>query len=242
MSRRCCRQSILPQEPEPALNFLQPCQSLFIAACAHVWHYKCIRRMLMGSNYPQFTCPNCRAITDLEAEFDVEDGEEWEQRPESPVHVEDTPATTTTQPAHSLQNQQDTVHVGGAAAVYDEAGDVDLTNIQFEGNADQTIATPQTTTNGLLSRRQTSNPTASPAIAPVDGIEIPRSTNAASLAVVASNDTPATLRTATPTSADLIGGEGPLTPRNDAGPFVFDGSAGRASGRRLTASATDGPE
>ncbi|ERF71546.1 hypothetical protein EPUS_00535 [Endocarpon pusillum Z07020] len=223
------------------LGDVAPCQSLFIAACAHVWHYKCIRRMLMGSNYPQFTCPNCRAITDLEAEFDVEDGEEWEQPPESPVHVEDIPASTT-QPANSLQNQQDTVHVGGAAAAYDEAGDVDLTNIQFEGNADQTIATPQTTINGLLSRRQTLNSSASPAIAPVDGIEIPRASNAAPLGVVVSNDTPATLRTATPTSVDLIGGEGPLTPRNDAGPFVFDGSAGRASGRRLTASATDEPE
>ena len=27
--------------------------------------------------------------------------------------------------------------------------------------------------------------------------------------------------------------EGVLTPRNEAGPFVFDGSAGRASGRRV---------
>jgi hypothetical protein len=41
-------------------------------------------------------------------------------------------------------------------------------------------------------------------------------------------------RTETPdgsrvTSAEqIISGEGPLTPRNNAGPFVFDGSAGRA--------------
>jgi len=27
-----------------------------------------------------------------------------------------------------------------------------------------------------------------------------------------------------------------MTPMNDAGPFVFDGSAGRASGRRVVAS------
>jgi len=31
----------------------------------------------------------------------------------------------------------------------------------------------------------------------------------------------------------LIGTEGPMTPRNDAGPFVFDGSAGRPSDVRL---------
>ncbi len=40
-------------------------------------------------------------------------------------------------------------------------------------------------------------------------------------------------------SLDVISGnEGPMTPRNDAGPFVFDGSAGRASGARLATMAT----
>jgi hypothetical protein len=37
-----------------------------------------------------------------------------------------------------------------------------------------------------------------------------------------------------PSSMDAVTGvEGPLTPRNDAGPFIFDGSAGRAAGMRL---------
>jgi E3 ubiquitin-protein ligase DMA1/2 len=199
--------------------------------------------MLMGSSYPQFTCPNCRAITDLEAELEIDDGEEWEQ-----PHQSDIPAVHIAAPtiaaSNPRQNQEDTVHVGGAAVTYEEAGDVDLSNIQFEGNADQTItSTPQATnaTSGLLSRRQTSNSISSPVLAPVNGIEIPRSSTTAQLAVV-SIDTPGTFRTATPTSADLIGGEGPLTPRNDAGPFVFDGSAGRASGGRLTTSAMDESE
>ncbi|KAE8450899.1 hypothetical protein EG329_005339 [Mollisiaceae sp. DMI_Dod_QoI] len=34
------------------------------------------------------------------------------------------------------------------------------------------------------------------------------------------------------------GAEGPMTPRNDAGPFIFDGSAGRPSDLRLAAMAT----
>lgn len=38
----------------------------------------------------------------------------------------------------------------------------------------------------------------------------------------------------TPTGADLAN-EGPMTPTNNAGPFVFDGSAGRAAGRRTVA-------
>lgn len=44
---------------------------------------------------------------------------------------------------------------------------------------------------------------------------------------------------ATPDSGDRAGPrtdnvvtEGPMTPRNDAGPFVFDGSAGRVAGQR----------
>ena len=40
--------------------------------------------------------------------------------------------------------------------------------------------------------------------------------------------TPA-LRTSTP--SDMLASDGPMTPTNNAGPFVFDGSAGRAGGR-----------
>jgi E3 ubiquitin-protein ligase DMA1/2 len=198
--------------------------------------------MLMGNSYPQFTCPNCRAITDLEAELDADDGEDWEQPVDEPHSPVADRVPNVTQPTDPLQNQQDTVHVGGAAAAYEEAGDVDLTNIQFEAGADPTATAPQLMTSGLLSRRQTSN-TESPAhVSQVNGIEIPGSSNGAHLTTVVTNDTGSGLRTATPTSADIIGGEGPLTPRNDAGPFVFDGSAGRASARRLTATAMDESE
>lgn len=34
----------------------------------------------------------------------------------------------------------------------------------------------------------------------------------------------------TPTTTDMLVNDGPMTPTNNAGPFVFDGSAGRASG------------
>jgi hypothetical protein len=36
----------------------------------------------------------------------------------------------------------------------------------------------------------------------------------------------------------LAGAEGPMTPRNDAGPFIFDGSAGRGADVQLAAQAT----
>ncbi|KAI3407077.2 hypothetical protein KGF56_000064 [Candida oxycetoniae] len=49
---------------------VEPCQALFISPCSHSWHYKCIRPIIIKS-YPQFYCPNCRTMCDLET--DIED-------------------------------------------------------------------------------------------------------------------------------------------------------------------------
>lgn len=198
--------------------------------------------MLMGSHYPQFTCPNCRAITDLEAEFDVEEREEWEHNVEESARPAGNNTHHVAPSINSLENQHDTVHVGGAAHVYNEASDLDLTNIQFEGTADPTITPTQIPMNGLLSRRQTMHLGASLGIAPNNDVEVLGSSNASPLAQAMLTNANGNLRTASPTSADIIAGEGPLTPRNDAGPFVFDGSAGQVGVRRLAASAADESE
>ncbi|ODQ63288.1 SMAD/FHA domain-containing protein, partial [Nadsonia fulvescens var. elongata DSM 6958] len=58
------------QECSICLVPIAPCQALFIAPCSHVWHYKCCRLLIIKA-YPQFECPNCRAICDLEE--DIED-------------------------------------------------------------------------------------------------------------------------------------------------------------------------
>mmetsp|Transcript_7665 Transcript_7665/g.9686 ORF Transcript_7665/g.9686 Transcript_7665/m.9686 type:complete len:512 (-) Transcript_7665:108-1643(-) len=52
---------------------LEPCQALFISPCSHSWHYKCIRPIIIKS-YPQFYCPNCRSMCDLETDIE-DDGE-----------------------------------------------------------------------------------------------------------------------------------------------------------------------
>lgn len=49
-----------------------PCQSIFLAPCAHCWHFNCIKP-LMFKNYPHFVCPNCRAIIDLEEDRSVDE-------------------------------------------------------------------------------------------------------------------------------------------------------------------------
>ncbi|EGV61672.1 SMAD/FHA domain-containing protein [Yamadazyma tenuis ATCC 10573] len=51
---------------------LEPCQALFISPCSHSWHYKCIRPIIIKS-YPQFYCPNCRSMCDLETDIEDED-------------------------------------------------------------------------------------------------------------------------------------------------------------------------
>ncbi|WVQ72006.1 hypothetical protein IAR50_001550 [Cryptococcus sp. DSM 104548] len=51
------------------------CQSLFIAPCSHVFHYKCIRPLLM-QHYPGFSCPLCRTFANLEEDVETEDA--WE--------------------------------------------------------------------------------------------------------------------------------------------------------------------
>ncbi|KAK8189355.1 SMAD/FHA domain-containing protein, partial [Phyllosticta capitalensis] len=50
------------------LMSVRPCQALFVAPCSHVWHYKCISRVINGPTYPQFMCPNCRMVNDLDAD------------------------------------------------------------------------------------------------------------------------------------------------------------------------------
>lgn len=41
-------------------------QALFVAPCSHVFHYKCIRRLLLEG--PAFVCPLCRTYADLESD------------------------------------------------------------------------------------------------------------------------------------------------------------------------------
>lgn len=83
-------------------------------------------------------------------------------------------------------------------------------------------------TSGLLSRRQATNPD-SPEINSVSGaIDMPQRNSSTGSRLEPT-------RTETPDGERIINGEGPLTPRNDVGPFILDGSAGRASGRRVVA-------
>ncbi|KAF9344399.1 hypothetical protein BGX26_004420 [Mortierella sp. AD094] len=47
-------------------------QSLFVAPCSHVYHFKCIRPLLMA-NHPGFLCPLCRTFANLEDSVEIDD-------------------------------------------------------------------------------------------------------------------------------------------------------------------------
>ncbi|KAJ9658086.1 hypothetical protein H2198_003924 [Neophaeococcomyces mojaviensis] len=203
------------------LGNVLPCQALFIAPCAHIWHYKCIRPVLEGRSYPQFQCPNCRAYSDLEADVDV-DMDDWneeeEDAPDANLDVDqaDRPGrnpeiTTSAEPA---QTAESTTH-GDATAVQPAA---ETTNTNLSNSS-------------LLARRQDRSTAPPPdnLSPPVSNILMPTRPSEAEI-----HDHLAQQRTQTesPNAEQIIAGEGPLTPRNNAGPFVFDGSGSRAASRR----------
>ncbi|KAH6016177.1 hypothetical protein HBI84_009550 [Parastagonospora nodorum] len=212
------------------LMSIAPCQSLFVAPCSHVWHYKCIRPILNGPTWPNFLCPNCRAVADLEEDVeDPPDFDDWEEDAEqtngdSTATAENGVGDRHITPRASLvpMNAQAPVNNTG-----DEDGGVSLGDLQqaisnismsdSNGHASQPGSHPQTP------ERRLEPPTSS--------ITQPVQINVTS-ANEFSGLSPLYQHHHDGLTPDRVH-DGPMTPRNDAGPFVLDGSAGRAAGSRL---------
>jgi hypothetical protein len=195
--------------------------------------------MLEGKNstYPHFQCPNCRAWTDLSAEVDVaeEDMEEWMDNAgegEDPSHA---PENTTSAPGSNVRSEEDTAQIGAAVSRDNEMPDADHEAAAIDESVRDSNNHQPVPVSGLLARRQAAQP-ASGEIAYVNGIEMPNG-----LAPSTTNATDVDRSgAATPDAGEVLTREGPLTPRNNAGPFVFDGSAGRSGSRRAIPSNGDG--
>lgn len=147
-------------------------------------------------------CPNCRAATDLDA--DVEEPE-WQQLDGAVEDVHEESEEPSASPDAIMEDTNiDIPEIESPARAEssgpsDEAGDVTM---RFDRQSPpRNLASPPLPI-----------PSASPShLPPTSGAAGRRRTpspNSASLAVVA---------------------EGPLTPRNDAGPWVFDGNPARVS-------------
>ena len=211
----------------------KPCQSLFVAPCSHVWHYKCIRPILNDhKSWPQFLCPNCRAVTDLEADIeDLENGN-WENE----NGTESSPEMAPTQDTNDL--------VPDGIAMRGEDDELCNTTSRLLSVRDGSQSTPSVATSSdptdgantppgmLISRRgarRVSPPFSrigdrSTTKSPPGAVQFLRPITPTRPFLGTNDFNGSALRTPT---TDMLIHDGPMTPTNNAGPFIFDGSAGR---------------
>jgi hypothetical protein len=204
---------------------LQPCQSLFVAPCSHVWHYKCIRPILNGATWPNFLCPNCRAVADLEEDVeDPEDYEDWNEEAEQ-ENGDSTAQAQNGQGARHITPRTSTMPLNTSAPVNHTGEDDGGVNL---GELQRGMSNLGVTDNANQSNPQTPERRPEP---PTSSVTQPVTIN-----ITGANEysglTPLYPSNHDGLTPDHIH-DGPMTPRNDAGPFVLDGSAGRASGSRL---------
>ncbi|KAF6799403.1 fha domain containing protein [Colletotrichum sojae] len=200
------------QDCSICLNSIAPCQCLFVAPCSHTWHFKCIRALLNSPQYPIFVCPNCRMAADLEA--DIEDPEEdWEQmdEDEEAEQKKEEAKDKAVAPSEPLP---------APVPVAAESSRPQLPEIGMDPDAmDFTVALERARTMAEMPPPQTVAPHATTEPVPIPAVVGSQAANLRN-----GRDT----RTPSPIGNHLVNGnEGPITPRNDAGPWVFDGSAGR---------------
>ncbi|KAL6721587.1 hypothetical protein ACLMJK_000691 [Lecanora helva] len=222
------------------LMSIAPCQSLFVAPCSHVWHFKCIRPIVNDiKSYPQFMCPNCRAVTDLEADVEDPADDGWED--ESGENQRDDFEST----ANGMINEtNEQVVVGdGENLAHSTSRNLSIRDYNHRPSHIPIPPTPsngtdgQDVTSGLLSRRgarQMSPPftaasDASATNAPFTQQQYLRPITPTQPLLADEDLNESSIRT--PTMTDHFTHDGPMTPTNNAGPFVFDGSAGRVIGR-----------
>ncbi|KAF2653829.1 hypothetical protein K491DRAFT_602046 [Lophiostoma macrostomum CBS 122681] len=203
------------------LMSIAPCQSLFVAPCSHVWHYKCIRPILNGPTWPNFLCPNCRAVADLEADVeDLGDFEEWDEAAEALVGQhgpnEDRQTTPRDSTVPAINPPDSTTQTNGQLSFGDLEAAIANINIADSLNGIASLSAPGPTTP----QRRVSP-------APLSSVTQPLAINLTG-ANEHSGLSPM-IRTGSGNLRPSGGPDCPMTPRNDAGPFVLDGSAGRNS-------------
>ena len=221
----------------------KPCQSLFVAPCSHVWHYKCIRPILQGPTSPHFLCPNCRAVADLDAEVD-EVGGEWAFEIDGKCNGIDNTVFESKLESGSIIGVAAPMNPSGPMASKSSdniAPSFNVTESLRENGGSNPMGLPQpelaevtAATHGQAS----SSPSASRMLAsdgePTHSGPAARATNlnAGVEAGVGQHSATAPILSSVKSqskpiaSNGVLGSEGPLTPTNDVGPFVFNGSSG----------------
>lgn len=195
---------------------------MFVAPCSHVWHYKCIRP-LVEKEYPTFLCPNCRAIADLERDIEEDElGEGWEAFDDEENGDELVPAITA-------------VEEVAVESAHDSPGE------SFERALEQPTTPTADIAHPLIDQQHSdpvlgSIPTITTSPVEIRQISSSRTTgswrrrNERVRDLDLQQEGGGTEECGSGSSSSSTGGEGgghegPMTPMNDAGPFVFDGGA-----------------
>jgi pSer/pThr/pTyr-binding forkhead associated (FHA) protein len=238
--------SVNTSECSICLNPVAPCQALFVAPCSHVWHYKCVRNLIHGPNWPNFLCPNCRFVADLEA--DVEPPEEEEEEFEEIADFQDAEeGLDPDQSGETGVSSDDAVgslngNGGDAGNLTDDSTTAPRTPSRLRDtlfvpldNSDRTANITDEELAGLVDTVTFETPTRTPAVQATSSSAVtsPVAISSMNGSKTRSPPPPDLMGTATPRStapfalgANIIS-EGPMTPRNNAGPYVLDGRAGR---------------
>lgn len=241
-----------------------------------MWHYKCIRPILNDhKTWPQFLCPNCRAVADLEADvedpdaFDDWEDEEAEGEVATDSHdvpmsdgvdpaaaaeqsvTEDNALTTMTSQRLSIGNEVDPP----LESTEDSEDDPQPPSLSPDSVSSDPPLVPNSGTS-LLIRRNANR------VTPPRHQPLPPTTEESPAANAnftnylrpitptqplmdlgdSSMRAPVPGEALTPNTSEMLNSDGPMTPTNNAGPFVFDGSAGRAAGRRVATTLSEGSD
>ena len=220
-----------------------------------MWHFKCIRSLINGPNYPNFLCPNCRFSADLEA--DVEPPEDYEE------DLEDIDA------ADMMVEDDDDRGESGGVGVSDTSnasgeedaecrptrtgddmeGVVDSTNllqlkrpVEADRDEERPVQLPQATPRSSSRARNIRSPPQEASTSDLVGARATTPTSNTQFALAAgviNIDSNQAVDDAETNGRPDTGG--PMTPRNDAGPFILDGAgegnavdASRALQREVT--------
>ncbi|KAG0020765.1 hypothetical protein BGZ81_009199, partial [Podila clonocystis] len=133
-------------------------QSLFVAPCSHVYHYKCIRPMLVA-NHPGFLCPLCRTFADLEDTVEIDDPIEQPAIENNAVEqVEEEPATVANpDPPVTTPILEDSIPISTATPAAITPPE-DTPAQESSSSAAEDVEMPQAVTEDANHSRSTSTP------------------------------------------------------------------------------------
>ncbi|KAK4937888.1 hypothetical protein LTR66_015146 [Elasticomyces elasticus] len=179
--------------------------------------------------YPTTPRRTSKAYTDLDADVDI-DPNDWKEEGDEPLDNGQDEDVVAGNAAHNDTIVLDSDDSNDNPAVVNETMNLDVQPLSSTFVPAQPRGIVEASRSGsLLSRRQqqTSATVNSPDSIPSSGIAMPPRPSEVDLQNHLDQQR---TQLETPGADQIIAGEGPLTPRNNAGPFVFDGSGSRSNG------------